>query len=151
MKKFLFLGVAGLLAAGFAGCKDDITMEGGSSIGDMDGETGYLSFRIKSANSGGITRAWLDETENGDYATGDDANGNFAGEDEIVNNVQANRAFFFYTEKTTTSTGDDQTSTTSTVKYHSSSFFSKLIILSCTLIFRPLFSTNFANAEFLIK
>lgn len=68
---------------------------------DVGGETGYLAFRVKNANTGGMTRAWLDDdTTPGDYQEGETATGNFAGEDEIVNNIQANRVFFFYSDGT---------------------------------------------------
>lgn len=66
---------------------------------EVGGETGYLTFKIKSADTGGMTRgeAWND-LEN-DYHKGDPAettSDSFAGEYDIVPNVQANRAFFFY-------------------------------------------------------
>lgn len=113
MKNFYYLGLCALLAGAFGACKDDIVSDnGGNSIADMDGETGYLSFRIKSANTGGITRAWLDNVDDGDYATGedkDDTGNMFAGEDDIVLNVQANRVLFFNEDGT----------------YHSSSLLTK--------------------------
>ena len=91
--KMMLLAMATL---GVVGCADKLTDDVVQSPEDIGGETGYLSFRIKSADTGGMTRAWLDDdTENGDYAEGAGAFGNFAGEDEIVNNVQANRVFFF--------------------------------------------------------
>lgn len=95
--KMMLLAMATL---GVVGCADKLTDDVVQSPEDIGGETGYLSFRIKSADTGGMTRAigdaWLDDdTEDGDYAEGAGAFGNFAGEDDIVNNVQANRVFFF--------------------------------------------------------
>lgn len=93
MKKFLYLGFCGLLAAGMTGCKDDVISDVSSSLQDIGGETGYLTFQIKSADTGGMTRAWLDENYN--FNEGEGAAGKFADENKIVNNVQANRVFFF--------------------------------------------------------
>lgn len=93
MKKFLYLGFCGLLAAGMTGCKDDVISDVSSSLQDIGGETGYLTFQIKSADTGGMTRAWLDDNQQ--YNDGDEAQGAFADENKIVENIQANRVFFF--------------------------------------------------------
>ena len=95
MKKLYLLGLCGLLAASITSCKDDAMINDTPDI-EVGGETGYLAFTIKSANSGSMTRAWLDnDAEDGDYSTGVEASGKFAHEDAIVDNVQANRVFFF--------------------------------------------------------
>lgn len=95
MKKS-FSALCLLAIIGLAGCKEGPLPE------DIDnpvgGDTGYVAFRIKSADTGGMTRAWLDD-ENKDYAPGEDggshAQWEFANEDAIVDNLQANRMFFF--------------------------------------------------------
>lgn len=81
---------------GIFGCADKLTDDVVQSPGDIGGETGYLSFRIKSADTGGMTRAWLDDDgEDKDYHEGVDADGDYADEYAVVNNIQANRVFFF--------------------------------------------------------
>ena len=83
---------------GIFGCADKLTDEIGQ-VPDVGGETGYLSFRIKSANTGGMTRtAWEDTNDEHHFDQGDDEQGKFADEYAIVNNVQANRVFFFDNE-----------------------------------------------------
>lgn len=99
-----------MAALGLFGCSDKLTDDIATGGGDIGGETGYLSFRIKSANTGGMTRAaWKDnDADEGDYSVGVEAQGSFAHEDDIVDNIQANRVFFFNEDGT----------------YHSSSFLS---------------------------
>lgn len=87
---------------GIFGCADKLTDDVVQSPGDIGGETGYLSFRIKSADTGGMTRAtgdaWLDDdSEDKDYHKGEGADdeGEYADEYAVVNNIQANRVFFF--------------------------------------------------------
>lgn len=99
MKKFLILGLGLILTAGFYSCKDDVIINSEPSLDDVGGETGYISFKIKNANTGGLTRAWLDG--NGDYDQGNgEQTENFAGEYEVVKNVQSNRVFFFNADGT---------------------------------------------------
>lgn len=95
MKK-LFSALCFLAIIGLAGCKEGPLPE--DIENPVGGDTGYVAFRIKSADTGGMTRAWLDDNEN-DYAPGEDggshAQWEFANEDAIVDNLQANRMFFF--------------------------------------------------------
>lgn len=96
MKKILIYGMGAFLMAGLWSCKDDVVLNDGPGLEDIGGETGYVTFSIKSANTGGMTRAgdaWNDG--NGDYNQGDVAQGSFADENKIVDNIQANRVFFF--------------------------------------------------------
>lgn len=91
------MGLCGLLASAFTACKDDSYIE--PQQAEIGGETGFLAFTIKSADTGGMTRAtgdaWLDD-DNKDYAEGeDDIQKIYANEDAIVENLQSNRAFFF--------------------------------------------------------
>ena len=111
MKNKFKIGLLSMAVVGLVGCADKLTDEVVQSSGDIGGENGYISFRIKSADTGSMTRAWNDGTTNGmdkDYHKGDPAetDGEFAGEYEIVDNIQANRVFFFKSDGT----------------YHSSSF-----------------------------
>ena len=95
-----------MAVAGLVGCADKLTDEVVQSPEDIGGETGYISFRIKSADTGGMTRAWKDQ--DGDYDIGDVTEIGedlLADENTIVSNIQANRVFFFKDGK-----------------YHSSSF-----------------------------
>lgn len=77
---------------GIVSCSDKLTDDIGK-VEDIGGETGYLSFRIKSADTGSM-RAWNDTDD--DYAEGEEDQVNkFANEDAVVANIQANRIFFF--------------------------------------------------------
>lgn len=109
MTNKLRLMLLAMATLGVVGCADKLTDDVVQSPEDIGGETGYLSFRIKSADTGGMTRAWKDDDgENKDFSFGSEAAGIFAHEDAIVNNIQANRVFFFKKDGT----------------YHSSSFLS---------------------------
>lgn len=101
MKNKFRIALLSMAAVGLVGCADKLTDEiVNQSPEDIGGETGYISFRIKSADTGGMTRAWLDDPdseyeEGGHYSAGVEEKGEFAAEYEIVNNIQANRVFFF--------------------------------------------------------
>ena len=106
-KPFVLLTLVAALS--FTSCSDDSLVGESSAGSDIGGETGYLAFRIKSADTGGMTRAWNDnDAKDGDFSFGSEASGDFAHEDAIVNNIQANRVFFFDKDG----------------NYHSSSFLS---------------------------
>ncbi|MCH5221199.1 MAG: Mfa1 fimbrilin C-terminal domain-containing protein [Muribaculaceae bacterium] len=90
MKKVFVYAIGALVAASLAGCAERTI---GDDVPEIGGETGYMSFRIKSVDATGMSRAWNDQEK--DFAEGTGAFGNFAAEDAIVDNLQANRVFFF--------------------------------------------------------
>ena len=90
--KFRFM-LLSLAALGIVSCSDKLTDDIGK-VEDIGGETGYVSFRIKSADTGGMRAVWNEE-ENDHFSAGVETNGNFAAEDAIIANIQANRVFFF--------------------------------------------------------
>lgn len=104
-KPFVLLTLVAALS--FTSCSDDSLVGESSAGSDIGGETGYLAFRIKSADTGGMTRV-LGNNDEADFSSGSEASGEFAAEYEIVDNIQANRVFFFEADG----------------KYHSSSLLS---------------------------
>ena len=105
MKNKFRIALLSMAVVGLVGCADKLTDEiVNQSPEDIGGETGYISFRIKSADTGGMTRGWLNDPDgeypDGYFAEGEGASGNFAPENAIVENIQANRVFFFNADGT---------------------------------------------------
>lgn len=87
MRKFITLGLCGVLAAGFTACKDDVTMNPGNEFNKSETEgAGYVSFTIQTDLS---TRAFTDETTGQIFDKGD------ANEYALVSDKDAHLAIFF--------------------------------------------------------
>lgn len=94
MRKFLFLGLCGLFAAGFTGCKDDVINNGPGSDDNFVGESaGYVSFNVRTDLS---TRADNPDA-NGDFTTeeGEILNPGTTDEYELTKSSSAHLALFF--------------------------------------------------------